>query len=454
METSINQDTSFVELGSESVKKLLLKYSWPAIVSMVATSLYNMADSIFIGQGVGALAISGLAICSPFMNLSVAFGTLIGVGASTLISVTLGQRNYDKALKVFGNSVMMNLIWGVLFSIIGIIFLDPILYFFGASNETLPYAHEYMFYILVGNIFSHTYMGLNAVFRSAGHPQKAMYATIGTVILNIILDPIFIFVFDMGIKGAAIATVIAQLCALVWQFFQFNNEKEFLHFQKGIYKLNRRIIGGIFSIGLSPFLMNAAACLVVILINNTLKKYGGDLAIGAYGINNRILFLFVMIVIGFTQGMQPIVGYNFGAKKLDRVMETLKRTIVYGVAVTFIAWLVAEFIPQAAVALFTHDKELIDVASHGFRIMSFFFFMAGAQMVIANFFQSMGMVSKSIFISLTRQLLLLIPFLLILPRFFSTDGVWISIAAADILSTIIAIILLILQLHKFQKTLK
>ena len=443
---------SFIELGTEDTGKLLLKYAWPAIVAMVASSLYNMVDSIFIGQGVGALAISGLAVTFPLMNLGAAFGALVGVGASTLISVSMGQRNYEKAQNVFGNVIILNLIIGIAFSIFFLSFLTPILYFFGASNDTIQYAREYMIVILLGNVISHMYYGLNAIFRAAGHPRSAMIATIATVVLNTILDPIFIFVFDMGIRGAAIATVIAQTTALIWQLIQYNKKDELIHFKKGIYKLNKNIISGIISIGMSPFFMNVASCLVVVLINKALIRNGGDLAVGAYGIINRIAFIFLMIVMGITQGMQPIAGYNYGARRYDRVTEVLRKTIIFATLITTAGFLIAELIPRSVASIFTTDETLIDLAANGMKIVLLFFPIVGFQVVTTIFFQSIGMAKKSIFLSLTRQLLFLLPGVLILPNILGTKGVWWSMALSDLISTFTALVLLIYQFKSFKKT--
>lgn len=291
------------ELGTQPIGKLLLQYAIPAIIAMTASSLYNMVDSIFIGHGVGPLAISGLAITFPLMNLAAAFGSLVGVGASTLVSVKLGQKDYATAQNILGNVVTLNFIIGIGFSILTLLFLDPILYFFGASPDTISYARDYMVIILLGNVITHMYLGLNALLRASGHPQKAMTATITTVIINTILDPIFIYLFHWGIQGAAIATILAQIISLVWQFKTFTNKNELLHLRRGIYKLRGTIVKNTIAIGMSPFLMNLAACFIVIFINKGLKEYDGDLAIGAFGIVNRIVFLFVMIVMGLNQGM-------------------------------------------------------------------------------------------------------------------------------------------------------
>jgi putative MATE family efflux protein len=447
----MEQRGRFVELGEKDVGTLLLQYSWPAIVAMIAASLYNMVDSIFIGHGVGALALSGLAASFPMMNLSAAFGSLVGSGAATLTSICLGQKNYDRALKVFGNVILLNLIVGVVFMAVLLIFLEPTLYFFGASDATIGYASDYMRIILLGNVVTHMYHGLNAILRSSGHPRLAMNATIASVIINTILDPIFIFGLKMGIKGAAIATVIAQVVALLFQIWKFTDKEELLHFRRGIYKLNKRIVIDIFSIGLSPFLINLAACLVVILINYGLKNHGGDLAIGAYGIINRFSFLFLMTVFGLNQGMQPIAGYNFGAKRNDRVLEVLKKTIIAATLVTTVGFCCGELFPRTVVSIFTSDEELINIASEGLRIVVLFFPIVGFQIVSGTFFQSIGKVKRAIFLSLTRQVLFLIPLLLILPNFFGTKGVWWSIAMADFSSSIVALVLLIGQIRLLLK---
>lgn len=301
-------------LGTEPIGKLLTKFAIPSIIAMTASSLYNMTDSIFIGHGVGPLGIAGLALTFPLMNLAAAFGSLVGVGASTLVSVKLGQKDYDGANHVLGNVFTLNLIMGIAFSVVFLILLKPILYFFGASEQTLPYAKEYMEVILCGNVITHMYLGLNAVLRSSGFPQMAMSATLLSVVINCVLNPLFIFVLGWGIKGAAWATVLSQGISLSGQLIHFARPSQLLHFRKGIYRLRGEIVRGIFSIGMSPFLMNMCSCLVVLLINLGLKEHGGDMAIGAYGIVNRISFLFVMIIMGFNQGMQPIAGYNFGAR--------------------------------------------------------------------------------------------------------------------------------------------
>ena len=438
-------------MGILPVSTLLRQYAVPAIVAMTASSLYNMVDSIFIGHGVGPLAISGLALTFPFMNLSAAFGAMVGVGASTLISVKLGQKDYETSQHIFGNVISLTLILGIVFSALTLILLDPILYFFGASAATIPYARDYMLIILLGNVITHGYLTLNAVLRSVGKPQLAMNATILTVFVNALLDPLFIYGLDMGIQGAAFATILAQVISLIWQIKVFSNPQEMLHFKHGIYRLKKKIVTDTLSIGLSPFLMNTCACIVVILINRGLGSYGGDLAIGAYGIVNRIAFLFIMIVIGLNQGMQPIAGYNYGAQRYDRVLKVLRYTLLCATMVTTAGFLIGELIPGLCARAFTTDPEFIRLAERGMRIVVMFFPLIGMQMVTTNFFQSIGHAGKSIFLSLTRQLLFLIPLLLTLPYFWGVTGVWMAMPISDAISCIVAGSMLTIQYKKFKK---
>ncbi len=437
-----------LELGTKPVGKLLMQYATPAIVAMTASSLYNMVDSIFIGQGVNATAISGLAITFPFMNLSGAFGAAIGVGASTLISMKLGQKDYGAAQHLLGNAVSLKIITGVLFMAICLLFLDPILRFFGASDATLPYAKDYMEIILLGNVITHLYFGMNAVLRSASKPKQAMYATMFTVALNTILDPIFIWVFHWGIRGAAIATILAQATALSWQLSIFFNKKELLHFKRGTFSPQWNLIKNILGIGMSPFLMNACACLVVIIINNQLVKYGGDNGAGAYGIANRIAFLFFMVVMGINQGMQPIAGYNFGAQRMDRVMLVLKYSIMCGVAVMTLGCLVGELLPYPCARAFTSDPALIDMSVDGIRINMITFPLIGYQAVVTNFFQSIGRAKVSIFLSLSRQMIFLIPLLAVLPPLFGINGVWWALPISDTIAFLLTVIIMAYYMKK------
>ncbi len=437
-------------LGTERIGKLLTQYAIPAIIAMTASSLYNMADSIFIGHGVGPLAISGLALTFPLMNLAAAFGSLVGVGASTLVSVKLGQKDYEGANQVLGNVLVLNVLLGVAFTFVFLLLLTPILYFFGASENTIGYARDYMQIILYGNVITHMYLGLNAVLRSSGFPKQAMYATLASVVINCILNPIFIFGFEWGIKGSAWATVISQVISLTGQMIHFSSPKQLLHFKKGIYKLRKEVVKGILYIGMSPFLMNLCSCLIVILINRGLKEHGGDMAIGAYGIVNRIIFLFVMIIMGFNQGMQPIAGYNFGARLYPRVTEVTKLTMKWAIGVATTGFLLCQLFPTLIVNMFTTDDELVKAAVFGLHIVFAVFPIVGFQMVATNFFLSIGMSKKAIFLSLTRQMLFLIPCLIVLPRFFGTLGVWISMPFADTIATVVTAIVLVNQFKKFK----
>lgn len=437
-------------LGTERIGKLLTQYAIPAIIAMTASSLYNMADSIFIGHGVGPLAISGLALTFPLMNLAAAFGSLVGVGASTLVSVKLGQKDYEGANQVLGNVLVLNVLLGVAFTFVFLLLLDPILYFFGASENTIGYARDYMQIILYGNVITHMYLGLNAVLRSSGFPKQAMYATLASVVINCVLNPIFIFGFEWGIKGSAWATVISQVISLTGQMIHFSSPKQLLHFKKGIYKLRKEVVKGILYIGMSPFLMNLCSCLIVILINRGLKEHGGDMAIGAYGIVNRIIFLFVMIIMGFNQGMQPIAGYNFGARLYPRVTEVTKLTMKWAIGVATTGFLLCQLFPTLIVNMFTTDDELVKAAVFGLHIVFAVFPIVGFQMVATNFFLSIGMSKKAIFLSLTRQMLFLIPCLIVLPRFFGTLGVWISMPVADTIATVVTAIVLVNQFKKFK----
>ncbi len=427
-----------------------MQYAMPAIIAMTASSLYNMVDSIFIGQGVGPMAISGLALTFPFMNLSAAFGAAVGVGASTCISVKLGQRDYSTAQNILGNTITLNLIIGVLFSIVSLLFLDPILYFFGASDQTIPYARDYMVIILLGNVFSHMYFGMNAVLRAAGKPRHAMYATMFTVIMNTMLDPLFIYTLGLGISGAAYATILSQMIALTWQIWLFADRSQLLHLCKGTYRLRKAIVRNIIGIGMSPFLMNVCACIVVIFINKGLLQYGGDLTVGAYGIANRIAFVFVMVVMGINQGMQPIAGYNYGARNTARLMKTLKLSMLAATVVTTSGFLVAEFIPELCAKMFTPDEQLIGLAAHGLRIIMATFPIVGYQMVVTNFFVSIGMAKTSIFLSMSRQMLFLFPLLLLLPLEFGVNGVWMSMPISDTLSALVTLWLMVRYMNKMK----
>ena len=436
-------------LGTAKVSRLLAYYAFPSIIAMITASLYNIVDSIFIGHGVGAMAISGLAVSFPLMNISAALGTLVGVGASSLMSIKMGQKDYKTADKILGNTIILNIIVGTLQLIFFLIWLKPILILFGAGEETLPYAYDYMVVLVVGNIITHLYYGLLALLRSSGYPRLAMIIPIITIVLNAILDAVFIFVFKMGIFGAAFATVLAQVVGLAILTRHFMSKKSFVHFKKGIFKLDLRLAKEIVAIGTAPFLLNLCSCLVVVFINNALKDIGGDISVGAYGIVNRVSMLFVMIVFGITQGLQPIIGFNYGAKKYDRLKSAFKMGSIAATAVVCVGALVCIAFPYTMAKMFTTDPTLLEVSGRGLRITNLAFPVVGFGIVVSNFFQSIGKPVKAIFLSVTRQLVFLIPLLIFLPPMFEdTTGVWLSIPISDVISSILSVILVTDQLKK------
>ena len=427
-----------LELGQKPVGALLWQYALPAIVAMTASSLYNIIDRASIGQVVGADAINGLTVTFPFMNLSGAFGAAVGVGASTCISVKLGQRDYETAEHLLGNTVTLNLIIGFAFMAVCLVFLDPILYFFGASDVTLPYAREFMEVILAGNMVTHMYFGMNAVLRASGKPKHAMYATLFTVGCNIVLVVAFVWWFRWGIRGAALATITSQTLALCWQLWIFSDKKELLHLKRGIYRLKTDLVKNIISIGISPFLMNATSCIIVIFMNRQFLAYGGDMAVGAYGIANTWGMLFFMFVIGINQGMQPIAGYNYGAKKFDRMMRCLNLAILSATAVMTFGWTLAMLFPEAMARVLTHDVTQIALSAQGIRINMLLFPIIGFQAVVTNFFQCIGRVKIAIFLSLSRQLLFLLPLILVFPLLWGLDGLWASLPTSDGIAALVA----------------
>ena len=439
-----------LELGTKPVGQLLWQYALPAIVAMSASSLYNIIDRALIGQLVGPEAIAGLGITFPLMNLSTAFGTAVGVGSSASISVKLGQRDYLTAQNLLGNTLTLNLIIGFSFMVVSLLFLDPILYFFGASEVTLPYAREFMIIILLGNVITHMYFGLNAVLRAAGKPKHAMYSVLFTVAMNIVLVVMFVWWFRWGIRGAALATVTSQTIAMCWQFWLFSDKREILHLQRGIYKLKRRLVTNILAIGISPFLMNATSCVIVIVMNNQFVRYGGDMAVGAYSIANSVVMMFFMFVMGMSQGMQPIVGYNYGAEKYDRMLRCLFITIGCATAILLVGWALSMLFPWEIARVFTTDPTLLELSARGIKLDMLVFFVVGSQATITNFFQSIGKVKVSIFLSLSRQLFLLLPMAYVFPMFWGLDGVWYSMPASDFGSFAMTIPMLMWYMKKFR----
>ena len=440
-----------LELGQKPVGRLLCQYALPAIVAMTASSLYNIIDRAFIGQVVGPDAIAGLGITFPFMNLSAAFGAAVGVGASTCISVKLGQRDYDTAEHLLGNTVTLNIVIGLIFMVVCMIFLDPILRFFGASDVTLPYAREFMEIILLGNIITHMYFGMNAVLRAVGKPRHAMWATLFTVGCNIVLVIAFVWWLRWGIRGAALATVTSQTIALCWQMWIFSDQKELLHLKRGIYKLKAILVRNIIAIGISPFLMQTTSCVIVIAMNNQFVRYGGDMAVGAYSIANSMVLAFFMFVMGMCQGMQPIVGYNYGAEKYDRMLRCLWLTIASATIFLLVGWTLSMLFPRQIARIFTTDPELIDLAARGLVFDMLVFFVVGSQAVITNFFQCIGKVKISIFLSLSRQLILLLPLACLLPLWWGLDGVWAAMPVSDFLAFAFTIPILMWYLKKLKR---
>ncbi len=446
-----------MSLGSKSISRLLVQYSVPAIIASVATSLYNIIDSIFIGRGVGPMAIAGLAITFPMMNLVVAFCTLIAAGGATITSIFMGQKNISRATDVVNNVMVLCLINSVVFGGLSLIFLDDILIFFGATPETISYAREFMTIILYGTPITYVFIGLNNLMRATGYPKKAMISALISVGINLVIAPIFIFKFKWGIAGAALATLCGQSVAFIWVLIHFFSKSSFIHFQRNNKWFTPTIIKRIYAIGLSPFLMNVCACVVVIFINKALLDTAGvdgNMAVGAYGIINRTTMFFVMIVFGVTQGMQPILGFNFGANNWERVKRTLRLGMFCGFAITTIGCILTETLPNNISQLFTTDETLIDIARRGFRIYFACYSIVGIQIVIQNFFQSIGKPKLSIFLSLTRQLIFLIPFLLILPRHYGIDGVWASMCGSDLLAFLLAVGTLIIMNRKLNRYFK
>jgi putative MATE family efflux protein len=425
-------------LATDNIAKLLWMYTLPAMVGTVVMSVYNIVDRIFIGQGVGPLAISGLALTFPFMIVLMAFGMLIGAGSASRISITLGENNKEKAEKILGNAVTLTFIISGTVVLLGMLFMDDLLYLFGGTTNTIQYAHDYMKIIIPGGVLTALYFGLNNIMRASGHPRKAMFNILLGAVCNIILDPIFIFVFHWGIEGAAIATVISYLVGTINGVTHFMLKSTPLRFHLKNFKLEKEIIKSIISIGLSPFSMQIGTSLVVILINSTLLKYGGDLAIGAYGIINSVNMLVVMFIIGLNQGSQPIIGFNYGAKNYDRVFKTLRYAAIVGTGLTTFGFLIGTFLPHQVVSLFTRDEALQQVATVAQRISVMMFPIIGFQIVVSNFFQSIGNAKIAIVLSLTRQFIFLIPAIFLLPPIFGLNGAWAVMPVSDGLSAIVS----------------
>lgn len=433
------------KLATGSLGRLLWDYSIPAVVGMLVMSLYNVVDRIFIGQGVGTAAIAGLAITFPVMNLSAAIGVLIGAGASARVSIMLGAKDMHAAQLVLGNSLVIIILNAIIYLSIFAIYLDPILIAFGASEASLPYARDFMQIILPGMLVMNITFSFNNIMRASGYPTRAMLTMFIGAGVNVILDPIFIFVFGWGMKGAAIATDLAMTCSMIFVMAHFMRADSTLRFTRGIYKLNWRIILGIISIGAAPSLVNLAGSVINVILNKALLLYGSDSAVAAAGIFSTYTSLLVMIVVGICQGMQPIIGYNYGAGLHSRLRKVFWLAVTWGTAICTIGCVVGLTLSRMIARAFTTDEALIDVTSRAFSLAMLAFWVVGFQVVATTFFQSIGKAGKSIFLSLTRQVIFLIPLLLWLPRLMQLDGIWMSFPISDLLATIVTALMIIWQ---------
>lgn len=449
-----NTEDKSVLLATKPIGKLLWQFAAPSIVAMSATSIYNFCDSIFIGQGAGPYAIAGLAITFPLMNISAAFGSLAGTGGSAQTSVYMGMGKRNVAQKIFGNVLSLNLIIGLTLTTLGLIFLDPILQAFGATDTTLTYARDYMRIYLLGICIHHAFLGMSGQLRAIGYPRLAMTAQLLTVVINILLDALFIFGFGWGISGAALATVVAQTCgfALTSWFLRAGSNK-YVHFRRNIFQLKASIVRKILSIGLAPFSVNICGCFIVVVLNHALLEQGGihgDLCVGANGITNRVTQLLVLMVAGFSQGMQPIVGYNIGAKLYGRVREVLAKAVMTATVILTTGYILIAIFPAMLASLFTSDPVLIEYCIPALRISLCTFPVVGVQMIATTFFQSIRKPGLSMLISLSRQLIFLLPLLLILPPAMGVHGVWWSMPIADVFSITLSVILLFREYKKLQ----
>ena len=439
-------------LGEEKISKLLMEFSIPAIIGMVVNTLYNIVDRMYIGniKDIGGLALTGVGITMPIMTIIMAFGMLIGIGTSARISLKLGEHKREEAEKHLGNAFTLIIIASVLITIIGLVFMHKILGLFGASADTEIYAREYMQIIFFGTIFNMLSFGLNHSIRSDGSPKVAMLSMLIGAGTNIILDPIFIFVFGMGVRGAAIATVISQIVSTIWILYYFTKGKSNLKIKREYLSLDKAIVLSIFSIGVSPFSMQIAQSIVQVLANNALKTYGGDLAIGAMTIINSVAMIFMMPIFGLNQGSQPIIGYNYGAEKYKRVKQAVKSATIVATIIVLIGWIITQAAPHLLISIFNRDEQLVDIASTGMRIFLFMLPVVGAQVISSNYFQSIGKAKISMFLSLLRQVILLIPCLIILPKIFGLTGVWLAGAVADGLSSLITLIIFFMSVRKLK----
>ena len=443
----MSQNQKAAEMGTKGVGRLLLEYSIPAILGMVIVAFNQIISSIYIGHGVGHLALAAMAVTFPLVNLLMAFCLLVAVGCAALCSIELGRKSMLKARSMLGHSVMLEIIFGLLFGILFWVFLDPLLVFFGASGETLRYAHEFMVPLVLLSPLSFLMLGFNFLARATGYPKTAMMTALLSSVGIVAFSPVFIFWWGWGMYGAAWAQIAGQTMSVIWLVAHFARKSSLIHFQKDIWKLRVKSIRKIIAIGMAPFLINFCACIVVVIINRALKEHGGDLAIGAFGILNRLLMLFAMSVIGLGQGMQPIIGFNFGAKKPDRVRLALKYGMLSATAITLVGMLGSWLFPEFLVRIFTDHGPLVEVSTKALRITGGLFIFVGPQIIIGTYFQSIGQAKIASIVSLCRQMICLVPALCILPHFFGLDGVWLSIPLADFTGCMVAAFFLYLALR-------
>lgn len=444
------ENDRFSELANAPVGRLLWKYSLPAIVGMMVMSLYNVIDRIYIGHGVGPDAIEGLTITFPVMNISVAFGVLIGAGASARISIVLGMGNKRLAERILGNSFVMTLIFGTFYIAMFGLFMEPLLRLFGASDSSLPYAYEFMMYILPGLMFNNITFSYNNVMRATGYPVRAMVSMFIGAGLNVILAPIFIFGLKWGIKGAAIATDIAMGVSMLFVLWHFVQPTSTIHFKRGTFQLSAGVLLPVIAIGAAPCIVNTAGCLVNAVINNTLQGYGGA-NVAAMGISVTFIQLLITFVLGLCLGMQPIVGYNYGARKFNRLKRTYWLCVAVATAVCTLGTVFGQATPGLIARMFTTHPGQIAASEHALRIITWVFWGAGFQVVSTNFFQALGDAAKSIFMSLSRQVLFMFPLLLILPSFMGLDGVWFAFPVSDLAAFLIAVVLVLVKFRDINR---
>ncbi len=445
------------ELETKSIKRLLWAYALPSIVSQIIASVYNICDRVFLGQCVGALAIAGLAITMPIMNIVHAFGSLVGVGSSARMSIVLGKKDVNWAEKILGNSLILTFILGFLFVTGGYVFMDRILTMFGASEETISYAREYMDIVLPGMFMTTVTFNLTGLIRASGYPTKSMWILAGGAILNIGLDALFIYALDWGIAGAAWATTISMTASAIVAVWHFLQPKSFIRFRRHAWRPKGYIFRNILLIGMSPFLMNVAASAVVALLNRQLIRYGGDLAVGAYGIVNTFASLAVMLILGVCQGMQPIAGYNYGAGHPKRLKSVYTLTLKVNVLIGLAAALLALSLPQLLLRAFTKESELINIGVPAMRFLLVMFPLVGFTITNSNFFQSIDKPWIAIVTSLSRQVLFLLPMIYLIPNLFvrlgeaGLTGLWASCTISDVLGALLAFVLMLTQRKVFRE---